>query len=112
MYIKATEIQKDNEESSTLEKPLENTNFKDLNLNQDLTSSIPIRRLEKHLSDERPSEEADIPPTVVTTSDEWRKAKRLIKVASLFQKRLNKGVRSLSDPQIEIPNDFVSEEQR
>ena len=102
----------DNVESSSVEKPVENSNFKDLNFNQDLTSSIPLRQLDKQLSTENPTKITDIPPTVVSSSDEWRKAKRLIKVASLFQKRLKKGVRSLSDPQIEIPNEFVSEEQR
>ena len=102
----------DNVESSSVEKPVEKSNFKDLNLNQDLTSSIPLRELDKHLSTENPTKITDIPSTVISSSDEWRKAKRLIKVASLFQKRLNKGGRSLSDPQIEIPNEFVSEEQR
>ena len=95
-----------------MKKPEDSSNFKDLNLNQDLTSSIPLRELDKHLSTENPTKITDIPSTVVSSSDEWRKAKRLIKVASLFQKRLNKGARSLSDPQIEIPNEFLSEEQR
>ena len=81
-------------------------------MNQDLPSSIPLRQVEHHTSANDPDEFIKVPSTVVNASDEWMKAKRLIKVAGLFQKRLNKGVRSLSDPQIEIPVEFVSEAQR
>ena len=95
------------------QQSIPDTSFKNLNLDQDLTSSIPVGQLEKHLIVDESSNDHDVSnicPRVGAASDEWMKAKRLIKVAGLFQKRLNKRVRSLSDPQIEIPNEFVSGE--
>ena len=103
----------DTESTQVKERSLKDNSFKDLNLNQDLPSSVPLRQVEKHISTDDPGEFIKVPqPTVGHASDEWMKAKRLIKVAGMFQKRLNKGVRSLSDPQIEIPIEFVSEAQR
>ena len=48
----------------------------------------------------------------VHSSGEWMKAMRLIKVANNFQKRLKKGTRSFSDPNIQIPNDFYQSLER
>ena len=42
-----------------------------------------------------------------TSSGEWQKARRLMKIAILFQNRLSKGSRSLSDPEIEIPSNLT-----
>ena len=49
---------------------------------------------------------------VVHSSGEWMKAMRLIKVANNFQKRLKKGARSFSDPNIQIPNEFYESLER
>ena len=48
----------------------------------------------------------------VHSSGEWMKAMRLIKVANNFQKRLKKGARSFSDPNIQIPNEFYESLER
>ena len=75
-----------------------------------LPSSVPENENNHQtLPSDSKSRNLSMPSAMVTASDEWMKAKRLIKVASLFQRRLNKGDRSLSDPQIEIPNEFSIE---
>ena len=77
-----------------------------------LPSSVPENENDHQtlLSDPKSSpKNLSMPSAMGTAADEWMKAKRLIKVASLFQRRLNKGDRSLSDPQIEIPNEFAIE---
>ena len=48
----------------------------------------------------------------VHSSGEWMKAMRLIKVANNFQRRLKKGARSFSDPNIQIPNEFYESLER
>ena len=40
--------------------------------------------------------------SLLTAAEEWRKAKRLINTAILFRRRLDKGGRSLSDPEIQV----------
>ena len=77
---------------------------------QNLPSSVPEKENNQQtLPSDTLARNLSMPFATATASDEWMKAKRLIKVASLFQKRLNKGDRSLSDPQIEIPNEFAIE---
>ena len=76
----------------------------------DLPSSVPPSSDIEHGSSRERLQALSISQVVApigSASDEWMKARRLIKVASLFQARLKKGDRSLSDPQIEIPNEFV-----
>ena len=79
---------------------------------QNLPSSVPENQNNQETLSNGPQSyqrNLSMPSAMGTASDEWMKAKRLIKVASLFQRRLNKGDRSLSDPEIEIPNEFAIE---
>ena len=91
--------------------PIDGKNFKCPAEN--LSGPLPQNNNKKLLSPDAQLQPANANSTTTTTAaDEWMKAKRLIKVASLFQSRLNKGDRSLSDPEIEIPNEFAEETQR
>ena len=111
----------DSEESEILEESVElGSNFRYSLTDGDsskkyesgLPSSVPESENTKQTlkSDPQTQQRNLIMPSAIgTASDEWMKARRLIKVASLFQRRLHKGQRSLSDPEIEIPNEFALE---
>ena len=93
--------------------PIDGKNFKCTA--ESLSGPLLQNKNKKLLSPDAQLQPANVNNTTTTTTtaaDEWMKAKRLIKVASLFQRRLNKGDRSLSDPEIEIPNEFAEETQR
>ena len=73
----------------------------------DLSSPVPFQNKDEYILTTNDFPTENINDSIATASEEWRKAKRLIMVAGLFQRRLHKGERSLSDPEIEIPNEFA-----